>query len=83
MGLPRFYVDSPLAAHTSVALSEAVTRHVHVLRLAVGDEVCLFDGSGHEYRARLDAIDRRSPTPRRATPSRSRKALPAATRWTG
>ena len=60
MGLPRFYVDSPLAAHTSVALSEAVTRHVHVLRLAVGDEVCLFDGSGHEYRARLDAIDRRS-----------------------
>ncbi|NMV39401.1 16S rRNA (uracil(1498)-N(3))-methyltransferase [Ralstonia insidiosa] len=62
MGLPRFYVDTPLAPHTVVTLSETVTRHIHVLRLAVGDEVCLFDGSGHEFRARLDAINKRDAT---------------------
>ena len=62
MGLPRFFVDTPLAPNTTVALPEAVTRHIHVLRLAVGDDVCLFDGSGHEFRARLDAINKRDAT---------------------
>lgn len=62
MGLPRFYVDTSLSPHTAVTLSEAVTRHIHVLRLAVGDDVCLFDGSGHEFRARLDAINKRDAT---------------------
>jgi len=59
MGLPRFFVDTPLAPNTTVTLPEAVTRHIHVLRLAVGDDVCLFDGSGNEFRARLDAINKR------------------------
>jgi 16S rRNA (uracil1498-N3)-methyltransferase len=62
MGLPRFYVDTPLAPDTTVALPEPVTRHIHVLRLAVGDDVCLFDGSGQEFRARLDAINKRDAT---------------------
>ncbi|CAJ0811144.1 Ribosomal RNA small subunit methyltransferase E [Ralstonia wenshanensis] len=62
MGLPRFFVDTPLAPNTTVALPEAVTRHIHVLRLAAGDDVCLFDGSGHEFRARLDAINKRDAT---------------------
>ena len=62
MGLPRFFVDTPLAPHTTVTLPEAVTRHIHVLRLTVGDDVCLFDGSGHEFRARLDAINKRDAT---------------------
>ena len=62
MGLPRFYVDTSLAPHTAVTLPETVTRHIHVLRLAVGDEVCLFDGSGHEFHARLDAINKRDAT---------------------
>ncbi|WP_296227506.1 16S rRNA (uracil(1498)-N(3))-methyltransferase [Ralstonia sp. UBA689] len=62
MGLPRFYIDSPLTPHTAVTLPEAVTRHIHVLRLAVGDDVCLFDGSGQEFRARLDAINKRDAT---------------------
>ncbi|WP_413707762.1 16S rRNA (uracil(1498)-N(3))-methyltransferase [Ralstonia sp. Ralssp110] len=59
MGLPRFFVDTPLAPNITVTLPEAVTRHIHVLRLAVGDDVCLFDGSGNEFRARLDAINKR------------------------
>jgi 16S rRNA (uracil1498-N3)-methyltransferase len=63
MGLPRFYVDTPLAPDTTVALPEPVTRHIHVLRLAVGDDVCLFDGSGQEFRARLDAITSAMPPP--------------------
>jgi len=62
MGLPRFFVDTPLGPHTTVTLPEAVTRHIHVLRLAVGDDVCLFDGSGHEFRARLNAINKRDAT---------------------
>lgn len=62
MGLPRFFVEPPLAPHTTVTLPEAVTRHIHVLRLAVGDDVCLFDGSGKEFRARLDAINKRDAT---------------------
>ena len=62
MGLPRFYVDTSLAPHTAVTLPETVTRHIHVLRLAIGDEVCLFDGSGHEFHARLDAINKRDAT---------------------
>lgn len=62
MGLPRFFIESPLAPHTTVTLPEAVTRHIHVLRLAVGDDVCLFDGSGNEFRARLDAINKRDAT---------------------
>ncbi|AKZ25582.1 16S rRNA (uracil(1498)-N(3))-methyltransferase [Ralstonia pseudosolanacearum] len=62
MGLPRFHIDSPLAPHTTVTLPESVARHIHVLRLAVGDDVCLFDGSGQEFRARLDAINRRDAT---------------------
>lgn len=62
MGLPRFFVDTPLAPDTTVTLPEPVTRHIHVLRLAVGDDVCLFDGSGAEFRARLDAINKRDAT---------------------
>ncbi|CAJ0740246.1 Ribosomal RNA small subunit methyltransferase E [Ralstonia edaphis] len=62
MGLPRFFVDTPLAPNTTVTLDESVTRHIHVLRLAAGDDVCLFNGSGHEFRARLDAINKRDAT---------------------
>jgi 16S rRNA (uracil1498-N3)-methyltransferase len=62
MGLPRFFIESTLAPYTTVTLPEAVTRHIHVLRLAVGDDVCLFDGSGNEFRARLDAINKRDAT---------------------
>ena len=62
MGLPRFFVDTPLAPNTTVTLDESVTRHIHVLRLAAGDDICLFDGSGYEFRARLDAINKRDAT---------------------
>ncbi len=57
--MPRFFIESPLAAGQSIELPEAVCRHVQVLRLAPGDVVTLFDGSGGEYEARIDDIGKK------------------------
>ena len=53
----RLYAPSLPDAGGTVALSEAPSRHVRVLRLKVGDEVVLFDGRGKEASARIRAID--------------------------
>jgi 16S rRNA (uracil1498-N3)-methyltransferase len=45
---------------TSLVLSEAITRHIHVLRLPVGAHITLFNGNGGEYVATLDFIDRKT-----------------------
>ena len=59
MNAPRFYCPLPLAAGLSIPLPEGAARHAaKVLRLRVGDQVTLFDGSGGEFRARLSAIER-------------------------
>lgn len=56
---PRFYVDQPLRAGSSVALPEEAAHHgVHVLRLRAGDEVTVFDGRGGEFAARIASIQR-------------------------
>ena len=46
---PRFYIDPPLREGTDVELPERAARHAKVLRLAPGDPLVLFDGSGSEY----------------------------------
>lgn len=59
---PRFYVASPglgLSEGAEVALPEGAARHVQVLRLQPGDAVCLFDGSGGEWRAEVSAMGRK------------------------
>jgi len=57
--VPRFYLDAPLRAGTSVLLSEDSAHHaVHVLRVHTGDEVTLFNGRGGEYAARVASIQR-------------------------
>ena len=57
--IPRFYVDEPLRAGSSVALPEDAAHHgVHVLRLRAGDEVTLFNGRGGEVAARISSIER-------------------------
>jgi 16S rRNA (uracil1498-N3)-methyltransferase len=57
--VPRFYLDAPLRAGTSVLLSEDSAHHaVHVLRVHAGDEVTLFNGRGGEYAARIASIQR-------------------------
>ena len=43
-----------------VELSDDEAHHLrHVLRLGVGDEVSVFDGAGHEWMARVEAVKKR------------------------
>lgn len=57
----RLYVDEPLTAGVAVAAT-AVQAHylVHVMRLAAGDELRLFNGRDGEWRARLAATGKRA-----------------------
>jgi 16S rRNA (uracil1498-N3)-methyltransferase len=63
MSVPRFFVRldlEPAMVGQIVALPDAAAHHaVRVVRLAVGDELVLFDGAGGEYAATLAAVDRR------------------------
>lgn len=69
MAAPRFFVDQPLVAGTTIRLPDEVAHHARrVLRLRRGDAIVLFNGRGGEYRgtllgdvdapaARIDAYD--------------------------
>jgi 16S rRNA (uracil1498-N3)-methyltransferase len=57
MPVPRFHVP-PALQQGLMTLPSAVARHVRVLRLAVGDGVALFDGTGGEWQASIHAVDR-------------------------
>jgi 16S rRNA (uracil1498-N3)-methyltransferase len=57
--LTRVFVDTPLAAGTSVELTGDAGNHVtRVLRLREGDALTLFDGRGGEYAARVAQMQR-------------------------
>ncbi|MBD1549920.1 16S rRNA (uracil(1498)-N(3))-methyltransferase [Pseudomonas typographi] len=59
MRLPRFFTDTPLALG-SIELPEAQAHYIgRVLRLAQGDAVQLFDGSGVEYRGSLAEVGKK------------------------
>lgn len=61
--MPRFYCPFPLSQSGGlVELPETIARHIAVLRLAVGDEICLFSGEGGEHLADLVEIGKRSAT---------------------
>lgn len=52
--VPRFFCPIPLAPHSRVALPADAAHHARrVLRLAPGDAVTLFDGTGGEYPGRI------------------------------
>lgn len=56
---PRFYAPGMKAGREIVELPAEEARHLtRVLRLAPGDEVAVFDGRGHEYRARVEQAGR-------------------------
>lgn len=60
MRLTRVHLDAPLSPGTELALPESAAAHLsRVLRLAVGDECVLFNGDGHDYAARIVALDKR------------------------
>src|SRR3954454_2732416 len=57
--LPRFYVPDLDPLVTTAALPADEAHHLtRVLRLGEGDEVAVFDGRGHEFRARVAAAVR-------------------------
>jgi len=56
--VPRFFVDTPLAAPGEIVLPPGAARHVQVLRLQPGDVLTLFDGSGPEWQAEVTAMGR-------------------------
>ncbi|UGQ47355.1 16S rRNA (uracil(1498)-N(3))-methyltransferase [Massilia endophytica] len=57
--MPRFYLAQPLAVGQTVELPPEVAHHVHVLRLAPGDALTLFNGEGGEYTAVLAGVQKR------------------------
>lgn len=57
--MPRFFCPQPLALGLTVTLPEAVAHHVHVVRLAPGDAITLFNGDGGEYTAVLTSIEKK------------------------
>lgn len=60
MRLTRAHVALPLAVGAAVALPEDVAAHLlRVLRLRVGEDCVLFNGDGHDYRARIIALGKR------------------------
>lgn len=57
--MPRFYCNQPLDVGMQLDLPDAVSHHLAVLRMAVGDTLTLFNGLGGEYCAVLTAVERR------------------------
>ncbi len=63
MRVPRIFTEQALAAGAELALESGPSQHLaRVLRMGQGDELCLFDGSGAEYQARIVAADKRRVT---------------------
>lgn len=60
MRIPRIYTaDEQLQVGTMVALDREASNHLsRVLRLRVGNEVVLFNGDGHDYQGKIEAIER-------------------------
>ena len=56
----RFYSEEPITDDTVVLTGDEARHALQVVRLRVGEEATLFDGSGVEFRARLETADRRS-----------------------
>ena len=59
----RFYDPQPFALDTPTELGAEASHHIaRVLRMAVGDEISLFNGDGGEWSARISAISKKSVT---------------------
>jgi 16S rRNA (uracil1498-N3)-methyltransferase len=59
MSSPRFYLDQPLAPGARFSLPPGPARHAaRALRLASDDTVILFNGTGGEYPARIERINK-------------------------
>lgn len=57
--MPRFYCPLPLNPASLISLPPELAHHVQVLRLAVGDQITLFNGQGGEVTACLTQIEKK------------------------
>jgi 16S rRNA (uracil1498-N3)-methyltransferase len=60
--MPRFYIDTPLATGALLDLPAEVAHHIHVVRLAPGDTLTLFNGEGGQYEAVLTEVGKKRAT---------------------
>lgn len=51
--MPRFYLRATLKANIELTFPEALSHHIHVLRLDAHDTIILFDGQGQQISARI------------------------------
>ncbi|MBT4159988.1 MAG: 16S rRNA (uracil(1498)-N(3))-methyltransferase [Gammaproteobacteria bacterium] len=59
--LPRFHVTGGITTGTIFNLPPDAVHHlIHVLRLAVGDEVIIFNGAGGEHHCRIESISKKT-----------------------
>jgi len=63
---PRFFsahpLPRPLLPGSPFDIGEAISRHLQVLRITIGDEITLFDGAGGEFSGTVSAIRKRDAT---------------------
>ncbi len=55
----RFFTDPENISGNEIRIYEDASHITKVLRMTIGDEVIVFDGSGYEYRARLESINQK------------------------
>ncbi|MGI2258891.1 16S rRNA (uracil(1498)-N(3))-methyltransferase [Shewanella sp. GXUN23E] len=61
MRVPRIYQPIALSAQAQVSLDEDGAAHVgRVLRMGVGEQICLFNGDGNNYLAEIIAAGKKS-----------------------
>lgn len=53
MTIARFFFPESFSLDALIELPDDVTHHIRVRRVRAGDDIVLFDGCGHEARARL------------------------------
>lgn len=54
--ITRFFSKN-LPSGRKVSIEGEEVRHMHVLRLKKGDQICLFDGKGKELKGKIEAIE--------------------------
>ncbi len=54
----RFFVETPIGSDRAILAGSEAHHLQHVMRMTVGDEVQLFDGSGRQFGARIARIGR-------------------------
>jgi len=69
MRIPRVFEPQPLSAGALIDLSDTTIQHVvRALRMKDGDPICIFNGEGQDFPARLCNVDRRSARAELETP---------------